>query len=91
MQRSIRLTENIEHRLLKIKEYKKNINNGLVNRNDTNTDAINFAIELTYQLLIQPFEFDSQNNYEEMISIYSSVNLNGRKENKNEKINQTFR
>jgi len=75
MKTSIRLSDNIEKHLFEIKKYKNDVSNGMISRNDSTSDAISFSIELTYQLLIQPFKFDEKNNYEEMLSAYTNIEL----------------
>ncbi|MDR3241735.1 MAG: hypothetical protein LBT37_06145 [Lactobacillaceae bacterium] len=70
MKKSIRLSDENEARLVELMDYKQNTFNRLSERNNSTSDAVALAIELTHQLFVQPFKKNDQNGYEKMLKRY---------------------
>jgi len=70
MQRSIRLSKSVDDKLQALKNYKSSSANRLNGRNNSVTDSISLAIELVYQLFVEPFLDNTNNSYEKMLKKY---------------------
>ena len=68
--KSIRLSDSTDEKLMKFIDWKANILNELQERNGSTSDAVSLAIDLVYQMFVQPFEQDNTQNYTKLLAQY---------------------